>query len=225
MRKELINLGIPKNRIVYLPNSIDTNLFKPKKGKEENTLLFVGRISAGKGLHILIRSLRYLKKPVRLVIIGPPDWNTNYYQNILKMIEKENQKRKHEIYYLGALEPTELVEWYQKASLFILPSFAEGFPVTILEALACETPVIATPVGGIPEIIQNYKTGILVPRNNCKKLAKAIQYLLENRDARSGMGQEGRKHVVKSYSLKSACKKLCAIYKQLIDTRKPVEYG
>lgn len=216
MRKELINLGIPKNRIVYLPNSIDTNLFKPKKGKEENTLLFVGRISAGKGLHILIRSLRYLKEPVRLVIIGPPDWNTNYYQNILKMIEKENQKRKHEIYYLGALEPTELVEWYQKASLFILPSFAEGFPVTILEALACETPVITTPVGGIPEIVRNHETGILIQQNNPVYLAKAIQYLLENKDARLRMGRKGRKYVVKRHSLENASKKLCAIYEQLI---------
>ena len=224
MKKELKDLGIPENKIVYLPNSIDTSLFKPKKGKEENMLLFVGRISASKGLHILVESLQYLKENVHLVIIGPPDWDINYHQNILKMIEKENRKGKHEIRYLGALEQTELVEWYQRASLFILPSFAEGLPVTILEALACETPVIATPVGGIPEIIQNYKTGILVPRNDCKKLAKAIQYLLENRDARSRMGQEGRKHVVKSYSLKSACKKLCAIYEQLIDTRKPVEY-
>ncbi|MCD6240833.1 glycosyltransferase family 4 protein [Candidatus Bathyarchaeota archaeon] len=216
MRKELINLGIPKNRIVYLPNSIDTNLFKPKKGKEENMLLFVGRISAGKGLHILIRSLRYLKENVRLVIIGPPDWNTNYYQNILKMIEKENQKRKHEIYYLGALEPTELVEWYQKASLFILPSFAEGFPVTILEALACETPVITTPVGGIPEIVRNHETGILIQQNNPVYLAKAIQYLLENKDTRLRMGRKGRKYVVKRHSLENACKKLCAIYEQLI---------
>lgn len=174
MKKELMNLGIPKNRIVYLPNSIDTSFFKAKKGKEENMLLFVGRISAGKGLHILIRSLRYLKENVRLVIIGPPDWDTNYCRNILKMIEKENRKRKHEICYLGTLEPTELVEWYQKASLFILPSFAEGFPVTILEALACETPVITTPVGGIPEIVRNHETGILIQQNNSAYLAKAI---------------------------------------------------
>ena len=226
MKTELITLGIPKNRIMYLPNSIDTNFFKPSRTqKEENLLLFVGRISASKGLHVLIKSLRYVKRRVRLVIIGPPAWDVNYYQNILRLIERENRKGRHEIRYLGALEPAELVEWYQRASLFILPSFAEGFPVTVLEALACKTPVIATPVGGIPEIIQNYKTGILVPRNDCKKLAKAIQYLLENRDARSRMGQEGRKHVVMSYSLKSACKRLFAIYKQLIDTRKPVEYG
>ena len=180
-------------------------------------LLFVGRISTGKGLHILIKSLQYLKKNVRLVIIGPQDWDVNYYRNILKMIEKENRKGNHEIKYLGALEPFELVEWYQKATLFILPSFIEGFPVTILEALACETPVIATPVGGIPEIIRNGETGILIRQNTPAYIAKAIQYLLENRDVRLRMGRKGREYVVRKHSLENVCKKLHAIYKQLIN--------
>lgn len=218
MTKELTSLGIPKNKIAYLPNSINTNMFKPKKQKEDNLLLFVGRISQGKGLHILIKSLQNLKEPTRLAIIGPPDWDTNYYQNILKMIEKEKRKGKHEIKYLGAMDQTEIVGWYQKASLFILPSFIEGFPVTILEALACETPVIATPVGGVPEIIRNYETGILVPLNDPKTLAEAIQYLLENKDVRLKMGREGRKHVVKEYSLENVTKNLCTIYRQLSET-------
>ena len=215
MQKDLVMLGIPENKIVYLPNGIDTNLFTSQKQKEDDLLLFVGRISPGKGLHILIKSLQHLKEPVHLAIIGPPDWDVNYYQNILRMIEKENQKGKHEITYLRAMEQTELVKWYQKASLFILPSFFEGFPVTILEALSCETPVIATPVGGIPEIVENHETGILVQPSD-HHLAKAIQYLLENKDVRFKMAREGRKRVMKEYSLRIVSKKLCAIYKQLM---------
>jgi glycosyltransferase involved in cell wall biosynthesis len=216
MIKELTDLGIPKSKITYLPNSINTNLFKPEKQKkEENTLLFVGRISQGKGLHILLKSLQYLKETIRLIIIGPPDWNITYYQDILKMIENENRKGKHEIKYLGAMEQTELAEWYQKVSLFILPSFSEGFPVTILEALACETPVIATPVGGVPEIIKDHRTGILVPVGNHLQLANAIQYLLENENIRLKMGREGRKLVIEQYSIEKSCQKLCSIYKQL----------
>jgi len=214
MQKDLVTLGIPGNKIAYLPNSIDTNLFTPRKQKEDNLLLFVGRISPGKGLHILIKSLRYLKESVRLAIIGPPDWNVNYYQNILRLIEKENKKGKHNIRYLGSMEQTELAEWYQKASLFILPSFAEGFPVTILEALSCETPVIATPVGGIPEIIKSHETGVLVQPDD-HHLAEAIQYLLKNRNIGFEMGREGRMLVMKEYSLEIASKKLCTIYKQL----------
>ena len=215
MQKDLVTLGIPENKIAYLPNSIDVNLFAPQKQKEDNLLLFVGRISPGKGLHVLIKSLQYLKESVRLVIIGPSDWNVKYYQSILRMIEKENQKGKHNIQYLGSMKQTELVEWYQKASLFILPSFAEGFPVTILEALSCETPVIATLVGGIPEIVENHETGILVQPNDHARLAEAIQYLLENKDVRFKMAREGRKRVMKEYSSDIVSKKLCAIYRQL----------
>jgi len=217
MTKELIDLGITKSKIVYLPNSIDVNIFKPGKQKEENMLLFVGRISQDKGLHILLRSLRHIKEPIRLIIIGPPDWNVNYFQNILKMIESENRKGKHEIKYLGAMEQSRLIEWYQKASLFILPSFTEGFPVTVLEALSCETPVIATPVGGIPEIIKNYKNGILIPIGDSNCLAEKIQYLLKNKEVRLKMGYEGRMLVTKYNSLEATAKKLILVYKWLTE--------
>jgi len=218
MTKELVTFGIPKSKIIYVPNSIDTNFFKPGNHKEKNLLLYVGRISELKGLHILIKAIEYLRESIHLVIIGPPDWNNNYYQNLLNLIKKENKKGKHEIKCLGAMEQQEIVEWYQKASLFILPSFTEGFPVTILEALSCETPVIATPVGGVPEIIKNHETGILVPPGNSTHLAEAIDYLLENGDIRLRMACEGRKLVKEQYSLENACKKLCLIYKQLMES-------
>jgi len=216
MTKKLIALGIPKSKIIYVPNGVDTNLFKPGKRKEKNLLLYVGRISELKGLHILIKALEFLKENVHLVIIGPPDWNNNYYQNLLNLIEKENRKGKHKIEYLGAMEQNEIIEWYQKASILILPSFVEGFPVTILEALSCQTPVIATPVGGVPEIIKNHKAGILVTPGNAIHLAEAIDYLLENEHMRLKMAWEGRRLVKEQYSLENTCKKLCSIYKQLI---------
>ncbi|MCW4007338.1 MAG: glycosyltransferase family 4 protein [Candidatus Bathyarchaeota archaeon] len=215
MTRELIALGLQESRISYVPNGIDTNFFKPEKPKEENLLLYVGRISELKGLHILIKTLRYLKENVHLVIIGPPDWNTNYYQNLLYLIEKENSKGLHKIDYLGAMEQSEIVKWYQKASLLVLPSYAEGFPVTILEALSCETPVIATPVGGIPEIIENNKTGILIPPGDPKRLAEALAYLLENETIRFRMASEGQKLVKEQYSIDVVCKKLRSIYSQL----------
>jgi glycosyltransferase involved in cell wall biosynthesis len=134
---------------------------------------------------------------------------------LLNLIEKENRRRKHLIKCLMAMEQSQLVKFYQKASLFILPSFAEGFPVTVLEALSCETPVIATDVGGIQELIKNCETGILVPPGDYIQLAKAIQYLLENADIRLKMARKGRELVIKQYSLETTCKKLCLVYEQL----------
>ena len=218
MKKELIQAGFPAERIVYLPNGVNSETFSPKGEKENNLLLFVGRITAGKGLHVLLKALQHLETSVHLVIIGPSDWDENYYLNVLNQIERENQRGKHKITYLGPLNKPEIVKWYQKASIFILPSFAEGFPVTVLEALSCETPVIATPVGGIPEIIKNHQTGILIPQNNHIRIAEAIQYLLENDDVRCKMGREGRNHVLEEYSLQIIVKKLSNFYKQIVNT-------
>jgi len=137
---------------------------------------------------------------------------------MLKLMEKENQKGKHEIRYLGAMEQADVIKWYQKASIFILPSFAEGFPVTILEALSSETPVIATSVGGIPEVVKNHENGILVSLNDSTSLAEAIQYLLQNEEIRIKFGHEGRERAIKDYSLEAVAGKLCKIYKKLIDS-------
>lgn len=217
MIDDLAEFGIAKEKIVYLPNAVDTELFRPVQRKEENLLLFVGRISSGKGLHVLLEALSYLKNPVRLVIIGPSDPDITYHQRFLRRIEEENQKGKHEVKYLGAMEQAGVVEWYQKASVCILPSFWEGFPIVVLEALSCETPVVATPVGGVPEVIQNYQNGILIPPNNSLELSKAIQYLLENRDVRTRMGKEGRKGIMREFALKIIVRKLQTIYEHILN--------
>jgi len=215
MQRDLLGLGIRRDKIVHLPNGIDTKVFRPQREREDNLLLFIGRIDVRKGLHILLESLRYLEKPIRLVIVGPPSWNLEYYQNILSLIEKENRKRKHKIEYLGTIDSQRLLMLYQESSILILPSFAEGLPVVILEGLSCETPVIATPVGGVPEVVRNGENGILVPRNNPLKLAEAIQYLLDNKDIRIRLGLEGRKWIMENFSLEVVVNKLCKIYRNL----------
>jgi glycosyltransferase involved in cell wall biosynthesis len=143
---DLLELGIPESKVTYLPNGIDTELFHPKGEKEENLILFVGRISFGKGLHVLLKSLHYLQTSIRLAVIGP-FWDSKYSQDMKKLAEIETLRGKHKIEFLGALDQEDIIEWYQKASVFILPSFTEGLPVVVLEALSCETPVIVTPVG------------------------------------------------------------------------------
>jgi len=223
MRKELIQIGFPAERIIYLPNGINSELFFPKREKEDNLLLFVGRITASKGLHILLKSLQHVETSVHLVVIGPCDWNKNYCLNILNQIKRENQRGRHKITYLGPLDRPKIVKWYQKASIFVLPSFMEGFPVTVLEALSCRTPVIATPVGGIPEVIRNRENGLLVPLNSPVKLAEAIQFLLENENARKRFGRNGRELILKEFSLQAVVSKLCKIYRQILGSFNPIE--
>jgi len=215
MARDLTELGITTNRIIYLPNSINVNSFHPEGVKEDNLLLYVGRIVPVKGLHVLLESLRCLRQSTRLLIVGPIG-DFKYYEDIIQQIERENRKGKHKITYLGTVPQPELMETYQKSSIFILPSFWEAFPVTILEALSCETPVITTPVGGNPKVIRNFENGILVPVNDPFKLAEAINYLLDNKDRRLEMGRKGRELVTKNFSVEVIAKRLRKIYQEMI---------
>jgi len=216
MQKQFIDLGIPQNKIRLLHNGICLKNFYPYKEKMDNLVLFVGRITYIKGLHILLESLPYLKTKTHLVIIGPPSWDIEYFKKMLTRIENENRKGIHKITYLGEQEPTNIIKWYQKASIFVLPSLIEAFAVVNLEALACETPVIATNVGGIPEVIHHGKNGILIPPNNPKKLAEAIQYLLDNKDLRTKLGREGRKLIMENFSYRVITRRLRRIYEEML---------
>jgi glycosyltransferase involved in cell wall biosynthesis len=220
MKNDLLALGFPENKIVIFPNSVDTRKYYPTEKKLDNTLLFVGRITPDKGLHVLLRSLSYVKKPLCLKIIGPVNMNhdLNYYHTILSLIKNENAKGKHKIDYLGTVESRVLVKWYQNASVFVLPSLYEPFAVVILEAMSCGTPVIATYVGGIPEIVKSYKNGILVPANDPLRLAEAVDYLLDNRDIRTRFGNSARELVIRNFARELLTKKLCTIYEKLYNS-------
>jgi len=216
MRKDLLRLGIPENKIVYFPNSVDTKIFRPGTQKKDNTLLYVGRLTPNKCLHVLLKSLDYIRTSTHLVIVGPPSWNHGYHQQLLESIEAENQKGKHEITYLGCVDQAQLIECYQEASIFVLPSVFEPFGIVLLEALSCATPVVATYAGGIPEVVKDGENGILVPINNHLELAKAIQRLLDSKDERISMGQVGRRYVVENFSLEHNTKRLSDIYEKML---------
>ena len=215
MKNELIQLGIPQRKIRCLPNSVDMEFFRPSKEREENMILFVGRLHYIKGLHVLLESLSYLKRPVELVIIGPPAQDSKYQRHIMNLVSSENSKHVHKVRYLGEKNQKDVLEWYQRASIFVLPSIYEAMGIVNLEALACETPVIATKVGGIPEVVVDKKTGILVEPNSALALANAIQYLMDNPEERRKLGKEGRKWVVRNFSEETTLQKLQSIYDEL----------
>jgi glycosyltransferase involved in cell wall biosynthesis len=216
MKKELMLLGLPENKIVHFPNSVDSDVFHPNGKRQANTLLYVGRLVPQKGLHVLISSLKYVNMPVTLQIIGPQGWNQKYNDEIMALIENENQKRYHKIQYLGTVDHNQLIESYQKASIFVSSSNFEPFGVVILEAMACAAPVISTCTDGAVEFIENGQNGILVPINDHKQMSQAINSLLENESLRNKLGIAGRKTVVEKYSIMGSIQKLCNIYKKML---------
>lgn len=215
MKKNLTQLGIPKERVIYLPNGIDTKEFVPKNVKDKNLLLYVGRISPEKGLSILIKALKYIRIPTRLIIVGP-SCDPAYYREVKAMANTEAIAGKHKVDFVGGLEHEKVLGWYQKASLTVLPSLQEGLPVVALESLACETPVVATNVGGTGDIITDGENGYLVPPHNPQRMAEKIEKILSDASLGIEMGQQGRRKVTKDFSIDVLTNKLHSMYERIL---------
>lgn len=211
----LLNLGLRKSKISTVYNGVDTEKFKPNKSKKlDDLILFVGRLRMEKGLHVLLDSLAYLETPLHLIVIGPKE-DYRYIEKIFGSNRKQKRKGIHNVELLGPIDHDELVKWYQKASIFVCPSLKETFGMVNLEALSCETPVVASKVGGIAEIVEHDVNGILVPPNDPKKLAIALRKLLEDKELREKYGEVGRRMVEEHFSWNSISKELIKIYKKI----------
>lgn len=213
------------DNVKILPNGVDITKFSPKlqvdsynnlDTHKDKLILFVGRFERRKGIHVLLKSLDLLKDSVTLAIIGP-NRDDEYAKEVFLTINKQRNKGRHEILYLGALEHGEIIKWLHRSSVFVCPSLSEPFGIVNIEAMACGIPVIASNTGGIKDIIRNKKDGILVPVNNPEELANAIQFLLDNEEIRNKLGINGRKKVEMEYSLDSIANKLIKIYRDLLE--------
>ena len=217
----LTKLRIPDNKIRVLYYGVDTDKYIPDmKSKEENLVLCASRIEPRKGLHILLKSLQYIQTPIHIAILGVEN-KSNYFNEIKKMVDVENKRGKHKITFLLTVSGDKLIPWYQKASIFVSPhTYNPVFPVVNPEALACGTPIVGTNVGGIPEIVIDEVTGLLVPPDDPVELASAIQRLLEDKDLRDRCEKQGRMLVEQSFSWTAIAKKLCGIYEEILEGRK-----
>jgi len=180
-----------KEKVVIAPNGVDfytirklMELAKAKElRREEKMILYVGRLVKTKGVVDLLASFKVLSKidtEAMLVIKG---------DGPLKLFIKNFINRyglKERVKFIEGVLPWEKVifDYYSKASVFVLPSYAEGLPTVILEAMSAEVPVITTPVGDIPDIIHHGETGIFVNPGDIKALTNSILTLLQDKGLR-----------------------------------------
>ena len=121
--------------------------------------------------------------------------------------------------FLGSISRNRLPEYYSQADIFVLPSVYEPFGIVILEAMAARLPVVASNVGGIPEIVKNNKTGLLMPSKEPKALASAIEALVDDAHLRKIMGAAGRRRVERYFTWERIAKKTLEIYENALENQ------
>jgi glycosyltransferase involved in cell wall biosynthesis len=206
---------VPASRLFFLPNVVDTERFKPAPRPPNNpvTLLAVGRLTREKRFDRFISLLHQLRAncslDVRGWLVGP----TRSDQDLRPALESQAARiglRSDVLQFLGSTSDMSAI--YQQADIFVLTSEHEGTPNVLLEAMAAGLPVVATRVGGVPEIVQHGRTGFLVDEHRTGDLLKVTSELIQNRGLRRESGTQARSHVEVTHSLHLLPRYLAALY-------------
>jgi alpha-maltose-1-phosphate synthase len=233
--------GVAKDRITVIPNGIDLEEYHPTQdavllgayGIDEAMpfVLFVGRITRQKGVLHLINAIRHLRPGTQVVLCaGAPD-TPEIGEEMKRRVEAARQDSDHPIIWIPQMLPKkEVINLYTHAAVFVCPSVYEPFGIINLEAMACETPVVASRVGGIIEVVVHGETGLLVPLDAIGKdnfepkdpekfshdLATAVNTLLDDPALRQAMSKKARKRVEDHFSWTQVAKRTHQFYQELI---------
>lgn len=194
--------------VYHIPNAIDMSKI-PIEGKRLflKQIIFVGRLSKEKGIIQLLNILEFLPKDVNLLILG---------SGPLENLITEAAQKSPNLKYLGYKSKEETLELMKGSDLLIQPSLVEGISSTLLEAMACNIPIIASNVSGNRELITNNENGFLIDPNNPELIAKCIVELLLDKEKYSKFVEKSL-NVVRNYSLEKIGKQYFELYCSLVD--------
>lgn len=189
---ELARKSKPEKEIGIIPNGIDIEEFFPDSSKKEAdkfTIICVSRVTPRKGIRFLIQAFNVLSKRydyLRLVIVG----DGNERKSLENLVFSFGLKDK--ILFTGPVLHEKVLEYYQKSNVFVLPSLNEGMSNTMLEALACGLPLVATDTGGTKELVQDGQNGFIVKMKDSKDLIEKIEKFLLDKSLEAKMGKKSR---------------------------------
>ena len=185
LKEKIIAMGINGDKIEVIGNGIDTDKFKPMDKREcrealglpldKKIILFVGNLVHVKGVDILIKAAKNLSDEFYVVLVG----DGKMKQGLRSMVNAGNYQAG--VSFAGRKSHDEIPRWMNAADVFCLPSLNEGCPNVILEALACRRPVVASRVGGIPDLIKSKEYGEMVSPCDSEELAQALLNVLEKK--------------------------------------------
>jgi alpha-maltose-1-phosphate synthase len=247
MRRDILrHFRIAPERVHVIPNGVDTDTYRPVPGRERLArfpldptrpyVLFVGRISRQKGILHLIHASPALDPGVQIVLcVGMPD-TPEIAREVETAVARLQATRPGVVWIPEMVDRATAVELYSHAAVFCCPSVYEPFGLINLEAMACEVPVVASAVGGIPEVVVDGETGRLVPvelvetdgavepRDPAaftRDLGQALNALLADSALRRTMGVKGRQRAEALFSWAAVARRTLALYRTLVTAREP----
>jgi glycosyltransferase involved in cell wall biosynthesis len=216
--------GIPSEKIHFIPYILDTEQFIPVNHEQRNALrallgmsgdiytCYTGRLVAEKGLDLLLRAwsdVVQVEPAAKLLIIGDGD-QRDYLQNLTRQLNNTSS-----VTFTGAVQDT--APYLQACNIYVQPSFTEGLPISMLEAMACGLPVLATAVGGVSDLIQDHQNGLLIPPHDIDCLRTGLIDLISKSTLRRQLCEKARQDVTDYCAIEKIGQAHLALYKELCD--------
>jgi glycosyltransferase involved in cell wall biosynthesis len=212
--------GVPPSRVVVVPSRCDTSFFDPERwgaaGEAMRASLpgdpaapvvgFVGSLNASKGLDVLVRACTVLgeRRALRLAVAGDGP--------LREELADAAARRQPPIALLGHLPPGDVPRFLSAIDVLAVPSYDEGLPRAVLEAMAMRVPVVASDVGGIPEAVQHGVNGLLVPSGDADALSDSLGRLIDNPGLARRLGAAARQRVLDDFEAQSGWRLIAAVH-------------
>lgn len=222
--KKKVEMYSSPRRVESIPMGVDTRIFRPANNVQEvrqrlslpldtHVILFVGRPEYEKGIFELIKAFKIVCQSIMNVILAVVGY-TQSSSECVSYIQHNGLADRVRI--LGSLPHIQVRDWMSACDIFVLPSHSEGLPTVVVEAMACGRAVVATPVGGVPQILEDGQNGIITPVKKPEILAEKIRLLIEDPNLRERYGRAARETVVNGYDVRISASRLISIYNELL---------
>jgi alpha-maltose-1-phosphate synthase len=228
MRADLLEAypAVDPGRVRVIHNGIDAQEYAPDPGTDvlerhgvdpqRPSVVFVGRITRQKGVPVLLHAAADLDPGVQLVLCaGQPD-TPELGEEVTRLVEELQRTRQGVIWIQGMLERREVIQLLSHATVFVCPSVYEPLGIVNLEAMACGSAVVASKVGGIPEVVVDGETGLLVPPEDPASLAVALNELARDPERAAAMGRAGRERAVAEFDWSAIAARTAELYAELV---------
>lgn len=198
---------------------VDPTVFEPKvfnPSPEVFEVICVGRLCSAKGQHILVDAIELLReegRAIRLRLVGDGVDRRSLEDHV------KERELSQDVIFEGAVNQDRIRDLYSRADAFSIPSFAEGIPVVLMEAMSMEIPCVTTRITGIPELIRDGVDGILAAPSDVRGLADGLGQLMDNPEMREQMGKQARQRIVELYNLEKNVERLADVFR----SRLPVD--
>jgi glycosyltransferase involved in cell wall biosynthesis len=209
---------VTQARVWFVPNPVSQRFFELPRDPDPNTILFAGVVTPRKAVHELVKAVSLVRKTmpqVHLRVAGDTASNPRYWDYVRRLVAEEGLEEN--VQFLGALPEAGVLQEYRRAAVLALPAHQETLPTVVTQAMAACLPVVSTAVGGVPDIVEDGRTGLLVRPGAVEETASALLRVLTDQALASSLASAAHEYALAHFRASVVAGEVLKVYQQVLE--------